>query len=241
MLKVRLQPGLRKLEQPPCPSAGTSSLYAVVCLPAVKTSCKVSHYLRRLTREAGPDRGAHRCPQSRRGPQTSPPGGPHAGPGPPGCGTTRLSGPLPSAAGGRAEGPRRGPWPGPQPHGKEASRQTAAFSRQPAGGAEICQVHVQENKSGDAEDAWRGRRSGSRCGAGRSSAVWSSRPERGLAGNQGLFGPGLGPRLASRPRQGQSGKHRDSNTHPPSTSGSGTARGPRLPNGRNGTTKKDWR
>lgn len=79
------------------------------------------------------------------------------------------------------------------------------------------------------------------CGAGRSSAVWSSRPERGLAGNQGLFGPGLGPRLASRPRQGQSGQHRDSNNHPPGTSGSGTARGPRLPNGRNGTTKKDWR
>lgn len=74
----------------------------------------------------------------------------------------RLSGPLPSAAGGRAEGSRRGPWPGPQPRGKEASRQTAAFSRQPAGGAEICQVHVQENKSGDAENAWRGHRSGSR-------------------------------------------------------------------------------
>lgn len=58
-------------------------------------------------------------------------------PGAPGLrrGSARLSGPLPSAAGGRAEGPRRGPWPGPQPRGKEASRQTAAFSPQPAGGS----------------------------------------------------------------------------------------------------------
>lgn len=71
-------------------------------------------------------------------------------------------------------------------------------------------------------------------------AVWSSRPERGLAGNRGLSCPGLGPRPASRPRQGQSGQHRDSNTHPPGTSGSGTARGPRLPNGRNGNDGKDW-
>lgn len=104
---VRLQPGLRKLGQPPCPSAGTGSLYAVICLPAVKTSCKVSHYLRRLTREAGPDRGAHRCPQSRRGPQTSPPGGPHAGPGPPVCGAAQRPAPE------RCRRARGGPAPRP--------------------------------------------------------------------------------------------------------------------------------
>lgn len=98
--------------------AANCSHYAVICLPAVTTSCKVPHYLQRLTREAGPDRGTHGCPQSRRGPQTSPRGGPHAGPGHPGCGA--LSGPLPSAACGRAEGPRRGPWPGPQPVRRES-------------------------------------------------------------------------------------------------------------------------
>lgn len=105
----------------------------------------------------------------------------------------------------------------------------------------MCQVQVQENKSGDAEDAWRGRRSGSRPSSWRSSAGWSSRPERGLAGDQGLFRPRLGPRLASRPRRGQSGQHPGSKTHPPGTSGSGTARGPRPANGRNGNSEKDWR
>lgn len=120
----------------------------------------VTHYLRRLTREAGPDRGAQRCPQSRPGPQTSPRGGPHADPGPPGCGAAQRPAPERSR---RARGePAPRPMAGSPARGKEASRQTAAFSRQPAGGAEICQVHVQENKSGDAEDAWRGRRSGSR-------------------------------------------------------------------------------
>lgn len=78
--------------------------------------------------------------------------------------------------------------------------------------------------------------------AGRSSSAgWSSRPERGLAGNQGLSGFQLGPRRASRPRRGQSGQHPSSKTRPPGTSGSGTARGPRPTNGRNGSGEKDLR
>lgn len=127
----------------------------------------MSHYLQRLTREAGPDRGTHGCPQSRRGPQTSPRGGPHAGPGPPGCGA--LSGPLSSAACGSAEGPRRGPWPGPQPVRRESLYKpplSLASRRRGKEGAEKYQVDVQENKSGDAEDAWRGRRSGNRLSIG---------------------------------------------------------------------------
>lgn len=237
---VRLPPGLRKLGQPPCPSAGTNSLYAVICLPAVKTSCKVSHYLRRLTREAGPDRGAHRCPESRRGPQTSPPGGPHACPGLPGCGAAQRPAPE------RCRRARGGPAPRPMagsPAPREGSLSTnCRFLSSASGGEPRCAKSTSEKTSratprtlgGDAAPE-------ADCEAGRSSAVWSFRPERGLAGNQGLFGPGLGPRLASRPRQGQSGQHRDSTNHPPGTSGSGTARGPRLHNGRNGTTEEDWR
>lgn len=79
------------------------------------------------------------------------------------------------------------------------------------------------------------------CRSGRSSAGWSSRPERGLAGNQGLSGSQLGPRRASRPRRGQSGQHPSSKPRPPGTSGSGTARGPRPTNGRNGSGEKDLR
>lgn len=150
----------------------------------------------------------------------------------------RLSGPHPSAAGGRAEGPRRGPWPGPQPAGRKPLDELP-LSLVSQRGEPRCAKSTSKKTSramprtlcGDAAPEADGR-------AGRSSAVWSSRPERGLAGSQGLFCPGLGPRLASRPRQGQSGQYTDSNTHPPGTSGSGTARGPRLPNGRNGTSKK---
>lgn len=82
----------------------------------------------------------------------------------------RLSGQLPSAACGRAEGPRRSPWPGPQPVGREPLYKPplslASRTGGVEGGAEICQVHVQENKSGDAEDAWRGCRSGNRPSSG---------------------------------------------------------------------------
>lgn len=133
-------------------------------------------------------------------------------------------------------GPAPRPMAGSPARAKGVSLQTAAFSSQPeeGGGTEKYQVDVQENKSGDAEDAWRGRRSGN-------SAGWSSRPEHGLAGNQGLSGSQLGPRRASRPRRGQSGQHPSSKPRPPGTSGSGTARGPRPTNGRNGSGEKDLR
>lgn len=52
-------------------------------------------------------------PQRRRGPQTSPRGGPHAGPPTPGGGAP--SGRLPSPASGRPAGQSRGPWRGPAP------------------------------------------------------------------------------------------------------------------------------
>lgn len=199
----------------------------------------VTHYLRRLTREAGPDRGAHRCPQSRPGPQTSPRGGPHAGPGP--WAAARLSGPLPSAAGGRAESPRRGPWPGPQSAGRKPLDKLPLSLVSQRGEPRYAKSTSKKTSRATPRTLGGDAAPEAYCPAGRSSAVWSSRPERGLAGNQGLFGPGLGPRLASRPHQGQSGQHPDFNTHPPGTSGSETARGPRLSNGRNGSSKKDWR
>lgn len=62
MLKVWLQLGLRKSGQPPCPSAGPSSHYAVIRLPAVKTSCKVSHLLTKAN--AGGWTGPRRSPLS---------------------------------------------------------------------------------------------------------------------------------------------------------------------------------
>lgn len=225
--------------------AANCSHYAVICLPAVTTSCKVPHYLQRLTREAGPDRGTHGCPQSRRGPQTSPRGGPHAGPGHPGCGA--LSGPLPSAACGRAEGPRRGPWPGPQPVRRESLYKPplSLVSRgRGAGGGGSRDAKSTSKKTSRATPRTLGADGAPETDrrAGRSSSAgWSSRPERGLAGNQGLSGSQLGPRRASRPRRGQSGQHPSSKTRPPGTSGSGTARGPRPTNGRNGSGEKDLR
>lgn len=153
----------------------------------------------------------------------------------------RLSGPLPSAAGGRAEGPRRGPWPGPQPARRKPLGKLPLSlvsqrgePRRAKSTSKKTSRATPKTLGGDAAPEADGR-------AGRSSAVGSSRPERGLAGSRRPFCPGLGPRLASRPRQGQSGQHPDPNTHPPGTSGSGTARSPRLPNGRNGNSKKDWK
>lgn len=153
----------------------------------------------------------------------------------------RLSGPLPSAAGGRAESPRRCPWPGPQPAGRKPLDKLPLSLASQRGEPRYAKSTSKKTSRATPRTLGGDAAPEADCRAGRSSAVWSSRPERGLAGNRGLFGPGLGPRLVSRPRQGQSGQHPDSNTHPPGTSGSETARGPRLPNGRNGSNKKDWR
>lgn len=115
--KVRLQPGLRKLGQPPSPRAGNSSHYAVICLPAVTTSCKVSHYFRSLTLELNRTAAHTVVPRADAGRRRSPVA--VLMPARDSRAAARLSGPLRSAACERAGGRHRGPWPGPQPVGRE--------------------------------------------------------------------------------------------------------------------------
>lgn len=107
------------------------------------------------------------------------------------------------------------------------------------GGAEICQVHVQENKSGDAEDAWRGRGSGNRPSSGALLSRLELPPRaraRGKPVPLGLDRDGL---------PGRAGVSQGSTRAPrpvrPAPQGSGTARGPRPTNGRNGSGQKDLR
>lgn len=161
-------------------------------------------------------------------------------------GLRRAQRPAPERCVRARGGPAPRPMAGSPARAKGVSLQTAAFSRQ-----------LREGCGGGSRDAKSTSKKTSRATprtlgadgapetdrrAGRSSSAgWSSRPERGLAGNQGLSGSQLGPRRASRPRRGQSGQHPSSKTRPPGTSGSGTARGPRPTNGRNGSGEKDLR
>lgn len=160
-------------------------------------------------------------------------------------GLRRAQRPAPERCVRARGGPASRPMAGSPARAKGVSLQTVAFSRQPG---ERCGGEPRYAKSTSKKTSRAMPRTLGADGApetdrraGRSSVGWSSRLERGLAGNQGLSGSQLGPRRASRPRRGQSGQHPSSKTRLPGTSGSGTARGPRPTNGRNGSGEKDLR